>query len=104
VLSRIPKHSTTVLTNSRHRPWKENGFGTACNRAKIASGMANVDLHFHVLRGTAATKLYVAGPPQRAIAEIMGWEEETVSRIVRRYVSRSAATKEFIRRLNEQGI
>src|SRR5262245_58474478 len=25
----IPKHSTTVLTNSHERPWKPNGFSTA---------------------------------------------------------------------------
>jgi hypothetical protein len=30
----------------------------------------------------------------------MGWEEEHVARIIRRYVGRSAATKEIIRQLN----
>jgi hypothetical protein len=36
------------------------------------------------------------------IAEIMGCEEEHVSRIIRRDVDRAAATKEIIRQLNER--
>ena len=36
-----------------------------------------------ILRGTAATRFYVAGLPERVIAEIMGWEEEHVARIIR---------------------
>jgi integrase len=43
-LARIPKRSTTILSNSRRRPWKRNGFGTAFNRAKAASGMDDRDL------------------------------------------------------------
>jgi integrase len=74
VLARIPKRATTILINSRRRPWKANGFGTAFNRAKIAAGMQERDLHFHDLRGTAATRFYIAGLPERVIAEIMGWE------------------------------
>lgn len=61
VLARIPRRSPTILTNLRRRPWKANGFGTAFNRAKIGAGMHDRDLHFHDLRGTAATRFYVAG-------------------------------------------
>ena len=63
--------------------------------------MADRDLHFHDLRGTAATRFYVAGLSERAIAEIMGWEEQHVARIIRRYVDRTAATRELIRQINE---
>jgi site-specific recombinase XerD len=59
------------LTNQRRRPWTRDGFGTAINRAKIAAGMDDRDLHFHDLRGTAATKFYIAGVPKRVIAEIL---------------------------------
>lgn len=100
-LANIPKRATTILTNSKHRPWKANGFGTAFNRAKIAAGMADRDLHFHDLRGTAATRFYIAGLSERVIAEIMGWEEEYVAKIIRRYVGRSAATRAAIRQLNK---
>ena len=94
VLSAIPKRSTTILTNSRGRPWTKDGFGSSLNKGKIAAGMADANLHFHDLRGTAATRFYVAGVPERAIAEIMGWDEE--------HVGRSEATKAVIRLLNEK--
>jgi hypothetical protein len=54
------------------------------------------------LRGTAATRFYIAGLPERVIAEIMGWEEEYVARIIRRYVDRGAATRAIIRHLNRK--
>lgn len=103
VLESIPKRSTTILTNIRRRPWTANGFGTAFNRAKIVAKMNDRDLHFHDLRGTAVTKFYIFGIPERVIAEIMAWEEEHVAKIIRRYVDRSAATKALIRRINEKG-
>jgi integrase len=101
VLATVPKRSTTILTNSRLRPWKRNGLGTAFNRAKVAAGMDDRDLHFHDLRGTAATRFYIAGLSVRVIAEIMGWEEDYVERIIRRYVGRSAATRAIIHQLNQ---
>jgi integrase len=64
--------------------------------------MAEANLHFHDLRGTAATRFYVAGLSERVIAEIMSWEEEHVAKIIRRYVDRTAATRAIIRQLNER--
>ena len=71
-------------------------------RRRSTPGIADRDLHFHDLRGTAATKFYIAGLSERVIAEIMGWEEEYVAKIIRRYVGRSAATKAIIAQLNGQ--
>jgi len=91
-----------VLTSGRyHRPWTTDGFGSSFNKAKINAKMADADLHFHDLRGTAATNFYVAGLSIRVIAEILAWSEEQVERIIRRYVGRSAATKAAIRQLNK---
>jgi integrase len=87
VLASIPKRSTTILTSSRCRPWTEDGFGSSFNKAKIDAGLAESDLHFHDLRGTAATRFYIAGLPERVIAGIMAWEEEHVAKIIRRYVT-----------------
>jgi integrase len=101
VLARIPKRATTILTNQHRQPWKADGFGTAFNRAKIRAGMNERDLHFHDLRGTAATKFYVAGLSVRVIAEILAWSEDQVDRIIRRYVARDAAIKAAIKQLNE---
>jgi integrase len=100
VLARIPKRATTVLTSSKRRPWTTDGFGSSFNDAKHAAGIADKDLHFHDLRGTAATKFYIAGLPIRVIAEMLAWSEDQVERIIRRYVARAAATKEAIRQLN----
>lgn len=101
VLARIPKRSPTILTNSRGRPWTRDGLGSSFNKAKIEAKLHERDLHFHDLRGTAATKFYVAGLSMRLIAEIMGWEEETVERIIRRYVTRGAAIRAAILELNK---
>ena len=46
---------------------------------------------------------YIAGLSVRVIAEIMGWEEETVEKIIRRYVGRTAAIKATIAKLREAG-
>jgi integrase len=101
VLARIPKRSPTVLTNSRGRPWKGgDGLGTGFIRAKKDAGIG--DLHFHDLRGTAATRFYVAGLDKRVIAEILGWTEGSVDNIIRKYVDRAAATKAVIRLLDKR--
>jgi hypothetical protein len=99
VLSRIPKRATTILTSSRCRPWTVDGFGSSFNKAKIDAGMDERDLHFNDLRGTAATKFYVAGFTMREIAETLAWEEATVEKIIRRYVGRGAAIKARIKKL-----
>jgi integrase len=99
LLARIPKRATTILANSRHRPWTADGFGSSFNKAKIDAGMSQRDLHFNDLRGTAATKFYIAGLSMREIAETLAWEEESVEKIIRRYVGRSAAIKARIKKL-----
>jgi integrase len=99
ILARIPKRSTTILTSSRRRPWTTDGFGSSFNKAKIDAGLDERDLHFNDLRGTAATKFYIAGFSMREIAETLAWEEESVEKIIRRYVGRSAALKARIRKL-----
>jgi integrase len=101
VLARIPKRSTTILTNTRGRPWTES-FKASFNTAKHRAGLADRNLHFHDLRGTAATRFYTAGLPERVVAEILGWAEAQVSNIIRRYVDRSAATKAILAQLNER--
>jgi len=101
VLAAIPKRSTTILTTSRKCPWTRDGLGSSFNKAKKAAGLADSRLHFHDLRGTAATRFYIAGLSERVIAEVMGWEEAHVARIIRRYVSRAAATRAIIEQLDE---
>jgi integrase len=101
VLDRIPKRATTVLTSSKRRPWTADGFASSFYTAKQSAGMGDVDLHFHDLRGTAATRFYVAGLSIRVIAEVLAWNEDQVEKIIRRYVARDAATRAAIQQLNE---
>ncbi|RXG84285.1 site-specific integrase [Bradyrhizobium vignae] len=102
VLASIPKRATTILTSSKRRPWTADGFGSSFNKAKIDAHMSDRDLHFNDLRGTAATKFYIAGFTMREIAETLAWEEESVEKIIRRYVGRSAAIKARIRKLEDR--
>ncbi|KRB26286.1 tyrosine-type recombinase/integrase [Mesorhizobium sp. Root172] len=101
VLARIPRRSPVILTSSKKRPWAKDGLSSSFGEAKGEAWPDGDDLHFHDLRGTAATKFYLAGLSEREIAEMMAWDEDYVSRIIRRYVSRSAAIRERIRKLDE---
>lgn len=101
LLDRIPRRSTAILTSSLGRPWHKDGLSSRFAEAKHKAWPEGDDLNFHDLRGTAATRFYLAGLSEREIAELMGWEEEAVSKIIRRYVSRTAAIEDRIRRLND---
>jgi hypothetical protein len=82
------------LTNSRHVPW--SGFKASSGKAIETALREGGHLHFHDLRGTAASKFYVAGLSEREIAEIIGLEEEGVSRIICRYVNRQAGIEDQV--------
>lgn len=101
VLETIPRRSTAILTNSKGAPWTKDGFSSSFNKAKKRAGLDERDLHFHDLRGTAATRFYTAGLDRRVIAEICGWSEAQVEKILHRYVDRNAATLAAIKQLNE---
>jgi integrase len=49
---------------------------------KIDAGMEDRDLHFHDLRGTAATRFYTAGLSVRVIAEVMTRSVFIIQRMV----------------------
>ena len=109
LLAEIPKRATTVLTNTRKRPWSGGaGFWSSWKDAvdlavKAADPEAKArlgELHFHDLRGTAATKLYLAGLSLREIAEVLGWSEDRVERLVDRYVKRDELIRGRIRKLD----
>ena len=91
VLADIPQRSTRCSPTGKRGHGATDSFSSTFNNAKHKAEMADANLHFHDLRGTAATQFYVAGLPERVIAEILGWTEESVAKIIRRYVDRSAA-------------
>jgi integrase len=73
--------ATTILTNSRGKPWTEDGFRTSWGKAFDKSGIAD-DLHFHDLRGTAITRLALADCTIPEIAAITGHSLKTVDAIL----------------------
>jgi integrase len=97
-LAACPKGSATVLTTSRGKPWV--GWGSGWNEAVRKSGLVEKDLHFHDLRGTAATKFFKAGFTEQEIAVFLAWSEKNVARIIAKYVNRETILKERIERMN----
>lgn len=97
-LAGLQKRATTVLVTTKGRPWR-TGFGSswgdACDKAGIE------ELHFHDLRGTAATRFYRGGLSIREIAEIMTWSEDYVEALIDRYVKKDELLLDRIRRLDE---
>lgn len=98
MIATIPKRSPRVLTNTDGHPWK-SGFSSSWNKAMESSGLKDRGLHFHDLRGTAATRFYAAGIPTRSIAAILGWSENKVERLLDMYVSRDAILDADIQRM-----
>jgi len=64
------RRSPVILLNSRGVPWTSDGFRTSWGKACAAAGIVGVT--FHDLRGTAVTRLAVAGCTEPEIVTITG--------------------------------
>jgi class 3 adenylate cyclase len=85
--------SPVILLNSRDKPWTSDGFRTSWGRACAAAGI--VGLTFHDLRGTAVTRLAVAGCTEAEIATITGHSLRDVHAILdANYLHRDPALAE----------
>lgn len=73
--------ATTILTNTRGKPWTEDGFRASWGKAFKKSGLGS-DLHFHDLRGTAVTRLALADCTIPQIAAITGHSLKDVQQIL----------------------
>ena len=69
-LDATPKRSPIILLNSDGRPWTWSGFRTSWGKACAKAGI--MDLTFNDLRGTAVTRLALAGCTEAEIAAITG--------------------------------
>lgn len=74
------RKAVTILTNTKGQPWTSDGFRTSWDKAYKKAGI--VDLHFHDLRGTAVTRLALAGATVPEIASITGHSLKTVQEIL----------------------
>lgn len=86
-----------IVMGDKGRPLSPSGLSTAVDRAKRKAG---VDKRWHDLRGNAATALCIAGLDDREVAEIVGWTEDDVAKIRRKYVSRERIIQAAIHRLD----
>lgn len=81
------KSSSTILTTLRGTPWTSDGFRTAWHKAKKVAKIEG--LTFHDLRGTAVTRLALAGCSIPEIATITGHSLRQVGDILdAHYLSR----------------
>ena len=84
------KFGPLILTNSLRRPWTSHGFQASWRIAATKAGIVGVT--FHDLRGTAVTRLAIAGCTEAEIATITGHSLRDVRSILdAHYLSRDPA-------------
>ena len=96
------KRGPLILTNSEGRPWTSDGFRASWGKACKAAGVVGVT--FHDLRGTAVTRLALAGCTEAEIATITGHSLRSVRAIIdTHYLSRDPALGDSAIRKLEKG-
>lgn len=80
LLDGMTKRSPVILTNTRHKPWTTDGFSTSWDKTLKKAEIE--DLTFHDLRGTAVTRLALAGCNNSQIASITGHSLRDVDAIL----------------------
>lgn len=94
-----PPAPTTVLTSSRGLPWTPSGLEGGVIDVKSALG---IDKHLHDGRGTFGTRLRKAGLSASEIADVLGWEEERVERLLKTYIDQDAIVMEIAERIRRR--
>jgi len=101
---KAPPAPLTVLTNREAYAWK-TGFGASFQAALKGPNRKSpqpwTTLHFHDLRGTAATRMYLGGLTVREIAAIFTWSEKHVEDMLDTYVRKDELLLDRIRRLDQ---
>jgi len=79
-LDAAPRRSTLMLTSTDNRPWTSDGFRSSWRKGCAVAGITGVT--FHDLRGTAVTRLALAGCTEAEIASITGHSLRDVGAIL----------------------
>jgi integrase len=96
------KHGPIMLTSTDRRPWTPDGFRASWRKACAAAGVVGVT--FNDLRGTAVTRLALAGCTEAEIATITGHSLRDVRSILdAHYLHRDPALAESAIRKLEKG-
>lgn len=98
------KHGPVILTSSDKKPWTGDGFRTSWRKACARAGIVGVT--FNDLRGTAVTRLAIAGCTEAEIATITGHSLRDVRSILdAHYLHRDPALAESaIRKLEMRNL
>jgi site-specific recombinase XerD len=91
-----PLPPTTVLSNTRGRRWSCDG---AEHQVVDTKHKAGIDKHLHDCRGSFATRLRLDGATNSEIADILGWEDDRVERLLALYVDTDAVVRAFAERI-----
>jgi integrase len=70
MLDATPRISPIILTNTEGKPWTSDGFRASWRKACKKAGITGVT--FNDLRGTAVTRLAIAGCTEAKIASVTG--------------------------------
>jgi integrase len=90
MLDATPRLSTVIVTSGDKRPYTSDGFRATWRKACERAGVAG--LTFHDLRGTAVTRLALAGATELEIATITGHTVGVVKSILEKaYLHRDPA-------------
>lgn len=93
VLDATKRKATVICTTSRGTRWTGDGFSASFRKTVEAAGIEG--LTFHDLRGTAITRLAMAGCTEAEIATITGHSLATVGAMLdRHYLSRDLGMAE----------
>lgn len=79
---RPDKAKGPILLNTRGKPWTGDGFRTSWGKASSAADLDDADVRFNDLRGTAVTRLALAGCTVPQIAAFTGHSLKDVERIL----------------------
>lgn len=94
-----PPRPHTVLSTTRGRAWSVNG---AEHQVIDAKKRAGIDKHLHDARGTFATRLRQDGATAAEIAQVLGWSESRVERLLERYIDRDSVVRAIAERIRER--
>lgn len=101
-LDRATKHGPLILTSTDKRPWTADGFRASWGKAQRKAGIVGVT--FNDLRGTAVTRLAIAGCTEAEIGTITGHALRDVRSILdSHYLHRDPALAESAIRKLERG-
>lgn len=100
LIREVPKRSPIFLTNTRGKPWTVDGLKTMIRDAKREAGIRG--LHFHDLRGTAITRVYLVLPDPDALARIYGWDRQSVDVLLAKYVNGDEVALDLLNRMNQK--